>query len=475
MTSTTYESIKKETQLLREQLAKMEIISLEKDVKILKIDYETQQESPGWTMVAFREYMKLRECKLREIQDKRREIQDKEREIMEETTRKDFEVKERNDTQHRSPNIGGEERWELFENENMEYRNSSNSSGHGKHLHDAHRQDDKYSSRTNQTTSDTLVHRYTPDGVKREPVGGLHLHSSTTSDTLVRMYAPVGAKREPVGALHRHSATEDNATSFSNKIKLSVVPASNRTKTVVMAANTEATKSQRRSLPNVEQRDSTSDDVPQRPTTEMLPDVRPKAKRSTLPTQIPLVACMTKAESKRFQWERGRSEEAKFEEYEPRMHPGGGTTERKGNMFIDTGNMFSESVAQFDDTQLVSAQAPVPDAAAGTVAPPGQTEVETLLSFSALLCPRDGGPELLGSTFLRRQNMVDHVTHHEMEEEKRRRRLEQQEFTRKQMKEKEQAPRTEQEQNSISARSNCDSNSHHDVRDTDRYRADDHL
>ena len=382
-------------------------------------------------------------------------MEDKRREIMEETIRKDyFEVKERNDTQRRSANISGEERWELFESENMEYRNPSNSSGHGKHLHDAHRQDDKYSSRTNETTSDTLVHSYTPVGVKREPVGGLHLLSSTTSDTLVRMYTPVGAKREP--ALHCHSSTEDNATSFSNKIKPSVDPASNRTKTVVMAANTEATKSQHRSLPNVEQRDSTSDDVPQRPTTEMLPDVRPKAKRSTLPTQIPLVACMTKAESKRFQWERGRSEEAKFEEYEPWMHPGGGTTESQGNMFIDTGNVFSESVTQFDDTRLVSARAPVHDAAAGKVAPPGQTEVETMRLLSAPLGTRDGGPEPLDST-LRRQNMVDHVTHHDMEHEKHRRPIELQEFTRKQMKEKEQAPRTEQEQKSTSTRSHCNS------------------
>jgi len=42
---------------------------------------------------------------------------------MEETIRRDFEVWERNDTQHRSRNIGGEERWELFVSENMEYRN----------------------------------------------------------------------------------------------------------------------------------------------------------------------------------------------------------------------------------------------------------------------------------------------------------------------------------------------------------------
>ena len=157
--------------------------------------------------------------------------------------------------------------------------------------------------------------------------------------------------------------------------------------------------------------------MPQRPTTEMLSDVRPKAKRSTLPTQIPLVACMTKTESKRFQWGRGRSEGAKFEEYEPRMHPAGGTTESQGNMFIDTGNVFSETVAQFDDTCLVSARAPVHDAAAGKVAPPGQIEVETVRLFSAPLGTRDGGPESLNSTFLRRQNMVDHVTHHEMAEE----------------------------------------------------------
>ena len=214
-----------------------------------------------------------------------------------------------------------------------------------------------------------------------------------------------------------------------------------------MVANTEATKSQHRSLLNVDQTDSTSDDVPQRLMTkevsEMLPEVRPK--RSTLPTPIPLVRTI-KAESKRFQWGRGRSEEAKFED-------------RQGNnVFNDynTENMFSESVAQFDVTQLVSARAPVHDAAAGTVAPPGQTKVETLRSFSAPLCTRDGGRDPLESTSLRRQNMVDHVTHHEMEKEKRRRHLELQKLIRKQMKEKEQT-RTEQEQKSISARSHCNS------------------
>ena len=102
----------------------MEIISLEKDYKILEIDYETQQKSSGWTMVAFREYMRLRECKVREIQDKRREMEDKRKEIMEETIRKGFEVKERNDTQRRSPNIGGEEKWELFQMEPFKIKRS---------------------------------------------------------------------------------------------------------------------------------------------------------------------------------------------------------------------------------------------------------------------------------------------------------------------------------------------------------------
>ena len=244
---------------------------------------------------------------------------------------------------------------------------------------------------------------------------GLLGDGTRTSDTLVHRYSPVGVKHEPVGRLHRHSSTEDNSMSLSKPDtilnvaylnKPSVDPVANRTKAVAVVANTEATKSQHRSLLNVDQTDSTSDDVPQRLMTkevsEMLPEVRPK--RSTLPTPIPLVRTI-KAESKRFQWERGRSEEAKFED-------------RQGNnVFNDynTENTFSESVAQFDDTQLVSARAPVHDAAAGTVAPSGQTKVETLRSFSAPLCTRDGGRDPLESTFLRRQNMVDHVTHHEME------------------------------------------------------------
>ena len=194
----------------------------------------------------------------------------------------------------------------------------------------------------------------------------IHIVPAQRRQLVTHWFTPVGVRREPVGALHRHSLTEDNATSFSKPDTVlnvaylnrpSVDPASNRTKTVVMAANTEATKSQHRSFPNVGQTESTSDDVPQRPMTKrvsaMSPEVHPIPKRSTLPTTIPLVACMIKAESKRFQWERGRSEEAKCEEYEPWMHPGSGTTERQGNMFIDTGNMFSESVAQFDNTQLV--------------------------------------------------------------------------------------------------------------------------
>ena len=103
--------------------------------------------------------------------------------------------------------------------------------------------------------------------------------------------------------------------------------------------------------------------------------------------------------------------------------PRGGTPDRQvNNVFNDsnTENIFSESVAQFDDIHLLSARALVHDAAAGTVAPPGQTKVETLRSFSVPLCTRDGGPEPLDSTLLRGQNMVDHVTHHEMEQGKRR-------------------------------------------------------
>ena len=126
-------------------------------------------------------------------EDKRREIQDKRREIMEETIRRDFEVQERIDTRHRSPNIGGEERWELFESEYMAYRNPSKSSSHSKHLHDAHRQNDKYGSghsrllgdrtrtKPKETTRDTLVQRYIPVGARREPVGGLHRHSIVTN------------------------------------------------------------------------------------------------------------------------------------------------------------------------------------------------------------------------------------------------------------------------------------------------------
>ena len=72
----------------------------------------------------------------------------------------------------------------------------------------------------------------------------------------------------------------------------------------------------------------------------MLPEVRPK--RSTLHTLIPLEECMTNAESKLLQWERGQSEEATSEAYEPWMHYGGGTPDRRGNMCNDynTGNMF---------------------------------------------------------------------------------------------------------------------------------------
>ena len=128
---------------------------------------------------------------------------------------------------------------------------------------------------------------------------GLLGEGTRISDTLVHRYTPVGVKCERVGRLHRHSSTEDNAMSFSKpdtilKVaylnKPSVDPVANRTKAVAVVTNTEATKSQHRSLLNIDQTDSTSDDVPQRLTTkevlEMLPEARPKL--STLPTPIPL-------------------------------------------------------------------------------------------------------------------------------------------------------------------------------------------
>ena len=115
----------------------------------------------------------------------------------------------------------------------------------------------------------------------------------------------------------------------------------------------------------------------------------------------------------------------------------------------NTGNIFSKSIAPFDDTQLVSARVPFHDAAAGTVPPPGRQKLRRCVRlFRVPLGSRDGGPEPFDSTFLRGHKMVDHVTHHEMEQEKRRRHLELQRFIRKQMKEKEQAPLIEQEQKS---------------------------
>ena len=241
-----------EAQLLREQLAKMEIQSLERDYKILEIDYKIQRASSGWGMVDFREYMQLREHKRREMQEKLREMQDKRREIIEETIRRDFEEKERNDTQHRSPNIGGEGRQGSYESETMAYKNPTKPSGHpfdDKHLLDAH-PSCLFGARMKEAASDTLVHRYTPVGVTREPVreqdttawevrssppglrlptkpnshdantkdgkynsghSGLLRDGTRTSDTLVHRYTPIGVKREPVGRLHRHSSTEDNS------------------------------------------------------------------------------------------------------------------------------------------------------------------------------------------------------------------------------------------------------------------------
>jgi hypothetical protein len=57
------------------------------------------------------------------MQEKLREMQDKRRQIIEETIRRDFEEKERNDTQHRSQNIGDEGRQGSYESEKMAYKN----------------------------------------------------------------------------------------------------------------------------------------------------------------------------------------------------------------------------------------------------------------------------------------------------------------------------------------------------------------
>ena len=76
----------------------------------------------------------------------------------------------------------------------MACRNPSKSSSHGKRLHDAHRQDDK--SRFGDP-------RLLGDGTRKKEI---------TSDILVHRYTPVGMSREPVRGLHRHSSTEDNAT-----------------------------------------------------------------------------------------------------------------------------------------------------------------------------------------------------------------------------------------------------------------------
>ena len=133
----------------------------------------------------------------------------------------------------------------------MECKSSPKPNRHSfqdRHLVDAHPKYDIYSSgqspllghgnRTKETVNDTLVHRYTPIGVTRELVGGLH----------------------------RQLSTEDNATSLPKpdtvlKVdylnKSSVDPAAGRTKTVAVAANTEVTTSE-----FTKQIDSSNEDVP---------------------------------------------------------------------------------------------------------------------------------------------------------------------------------------------------------------------
>ena len=211
----------------------MEIQSLERDYRILEIDYKIQRESSGWGMVDFREYMQWRECKRREMQEKRRVI-------IEETIRRDFEEKERNDTQHRSPNIGGEGRQGSYESEKIAYKNPIKPSNHpfdDKHLLDAH-PSYFFGARMKEAASDILIHRYIPVGVTRESVrelgtsawevrsspprrrlptkpnshdantkdgkynsghSGLLGDGTRTSDTLVHRYTPVSVKREPMG------------------------------------------------------------------------------------------------------------------------------------------------------------------------------------------------------------------------------------------------------------------------------------
>ena len=186
------------------------------------------------------------------MQEKLREMQDKRRQIIEETIRRDFEEKERNDTQHRSPNICAEGRQGSYEGEKMAYKKRSGDPFDDKHLLDAH-PSCLFGACMKEAGSDTLVHRYTPVGVTREPVrelntiawevrssppgltlptkpnshdantkddkynsdhSGLLGDGTRTSDTLVHRYTPVGVKREPVGKLHRHSSTEDNSVIF---------------------------------------------------------------------------------------------------------------------------------------------------------------------------------------------------------------------------------------------------------------------
>ena len=76
-------------------------------------------------------------------------------------------------------NVGGEGRQGSYGNESMAYSNSTKPSSHpfdDKHLLDAHPKDGIYTSsrlfgaRMKEAASDTLVHRYTQVGVKREPV-----------------------------------------------------------------------------------------------------------------------------------------------------------------------------------------------------------------------------------------------------------------------------------------------------------------
>ena len=114
--------------------------------------------------------------------------------------------------------VGGEGRQGSYESEKMAYRNSTKPSSHpfdDKHLLEAHPKDGIYTSshlfraRMKEAASDTLVHRYTPVGVKREPVGELDIttgerHTIEKQDTAEYHDTPNNSRKK--------DANETNST-----------------------------------------------------------------------------------------------------------------------------------------------------------------------------------------------------------------------------------------------------------------------